>query len=46
MYRNAYAPGRGADVTAAQLRLAALSRAQEEAELAWLEAEEALEAAG
>ena len=41
-----YAPGRGADVTAAQLRLAALSRAQEEAELAWLEAEEALEAAG
>ena len=41
-----YTPGRGADVTAAQLRLAALERAQKEAEAAWLEAEEALEAAG
>ena len=41
-----YQPGRGADVAAAQLRLAALAREHEAAEAAWLEAEEALELAG
>ena len=40
-----YQPGRGADVAAAQLRLAALAREQEAEEAAWLEAEEALEMA-
>ena len=40
-----YAPGRGAEVTAAQLRLAAIGREAAEAETVWLEAEEALEAA-
>ena len=37
-----YAPGRTADVTAANTRLAALARETEHAEMAWLEAEEAL----
>ena len=41
-----YAQGGGADVTAAQVRLAALAREQEAEEAAWLEAEEALELAG
>ncbi|MCW3473163.1 ABC-F family ATP-binding cassette domain-containing protein [Limobrevibacterium gyesilva] len=40
-----YAPGRAADVTAAQTRLAAVVRAIEAAEADWLEAEEALAAA-
>jgi ATP-binding cassette subfamily F protein 3 len=40
-----YAPGRVADVTAANARLAAIRREAESAEMAWLEAEEALEAA-
>ena len=40
-----YQPGRGAEVIAAQQRLAEIGRAHEGAELAWLEAEEALEAA-
>ena len=40
-----YAPGRVAEVTAANARLAAIRREAEAAELAWLEAEEALEAA-
>jgi ATP-binding cassette subfamily F protein 3 len=40
-----YAPGRAAEVTAAQTRLAAIARATEAAEAAWLEAEAALEAA-
>jgi ATP-binding cassette subfamily F protein 3 len=37
-----YAPGRAADVTAANTRLAAITREVEAAEMAWLEAEEAL----
>ena len=37
-----YAPGRKADVTAANTRLAAITREVETAEMAWLEAEEAL----
>jgi ATP-binding cassette subfamily F protein 3 len=40
-----YAPGRVAEVTAANARLAAIRREAEAAEMAWLEAEEALEAA-
>ena len=40
-----YAPGRVADVTAANARLAAIRREAEAAETAWLEAEEALELA-
>ena len=40
-----YGPGRGADVTRLQTRLAALARATEAAETAWLEAEQALERA-
>ncbi len=40
-----YAPGRAADVTAANQRLAAIARETEAAELAWLEASEALESA-
>ena len=40
-----YAPGRVAEVTAANARLSAIRRESEAAELAWLEAEEALEAA-
>ncbi len=40
-----YAAGRGAEVTAAQQRLAALGREQGVEETAWLEAEAALEAA-
>lgn len=39
-----YAPGRAAEVTAAQTRMGALAREIEAAELAWLEAAEALEA--
>ncbi len=41
----AYAPGRAAELTAATTRLAAIGREQAGAEAAWLEAEEALEAA-
>jgi len=41
-----YAPGSTAKVTAAQTRLAAINRETEAAELDWLEAAEALEAAG
>jgi ATP-binding cassette subfamily F protein 3 len=41
-----YAAGKAADVTAANTRLAAIARAQAEAEAAWLAAEEAMEAAG
>ena len=41
-----YVPGRVAEVTAANARLAAIRRAAEEAEAVWLAAEEALEAAG
>jgi ATP-binding cassette subfamily F protein 3 len=37
-----YAPGRSGDVTAANTRMAAIVRETEAAELAWLEAEEAL----
>ena len=37
-----YAPGRTADVTAANTRLAAIARDVDAAEMAWLEAEEAL----
>ncbi len=37
-----YAPGRVAEVTAANTRLGAIARETETAELAWLEAEEAL----
>ncbi len=37
-----YAPGRSADVTAANTRLAAIARETDAAEIAWLEAEEAL----
>ena len=40
-----YAPGRAAEITAANARLAAIRREAEAAEAAWLEAEEALEAA-
>ena len=40
-----YAPGRVAEVTAANARLAAIRRESETAELEWLEAEEALQAA-
>ncbi len=40
-----YAPGRAAEVTAASTRLAALAREASAAELAWLQAEEALEQA-
>ncbi len=40
-----YAVGRAADVTAANTRLAAILREVEAAELAWMEAAEALEAA-
>jgi ATP-binding cassette subfamily F protein 3 len=40
-----YAPGRVAEVTAANARLAAIRRESEAAEMEWLEAEEALEAA-
>ena len=40
-----YAPGKTAEVTAANTRLAAIRREAEAAEAAWLEAEEALEAA-
>jgi len=39
-----YAPGRVAEVTAASTRLAAIARELDAAEMAWLEAEEALEA--
>jgi len=41
-----YAPGSANKVTAAQTRLAAINRLTEAAELDWLEAAEALEAAG
>ena len=40
-----YASGRVAEVTAANARLAAIRRESAAAETAWLEAEEALEAA-
>jgi ATP-binding cassette subfamily F protein 3 len=40
-----YAPGRAAEVTAANTRLAAIARETEAAELDWLEAEAAMEAA-
>ena len=40
-----YAPGRVAEATAANARLAAIRKEYESAETAWLEAEEALEAA-
>ena len=40
-----YAPGRAADITAANQRLAAIARETESAEMAWLEASEALEGA-
>ena len=40
-----YAPGRVAEVTAANARLAAIGRESEAAEMEWLEAEAALEAA-
>jgi ATP-binding cassette subfamily F protein 3 len=40
-----YAPGRAAEVTAAQTRLAAIARETDAAEADWLEAAEALEAA-
>ena len=40
-----YAPGRAGEITAANQRLAQLAREAEEAEAAWLAAEEALEAA-
>ena len=40
-----YAPGRVAEVTAANARLGAIRREAEAAEMEWLEAEEALEAA-
>jgi ATP-binding cassette subfamily F protein 3 len=41
-----YVPGKAAVVTAAQTRLAAINRETEAAELEWLDAAEALEAAG
>ena len=40
-----YAAGKAAEVTAANTRLAAIAREQEAAEMAWLEAEEAMEQA-
>ena len=40
-----YAPGRVAEVTAANARLVAIRREAEAAEALWLDAEEALEAA-
>jgi ATP-binding cassette subfamily F protein 3 len=40
-----YAPGKAAEVTAAQMRLAAIARETEAAEAEWLEAAEALEMA-
>ncbi len=40
-----YTPGRAADITAAQTKLAAVTKAIAAAEMAWLEAEEAIEAA-
>ena len=40
-----YVPGRAAEVTAAQTRMAAIARETETAEAEWLEAAEALEAA-
>jgi len=40
-----YVPGRAAEVTAAQTRLAAIARETQTAEAEWLEAAEALEAA-
>jgi ATP-binding cassette subfamily F protein 3 len=42
---NLYAQGKAAEVTAANTRLAAIVRAMEAAETAWMEAEEAMEAA-
>jgi ATP-binding cassette subfamily F protein 3 len=42
---NLYAAGKAAEVTAANTRLAAIARAMEAAETAWMEAEEAMEAA-
>ncbi len=41
-----YAPGRGTEIAAANARLAEIGRAAAAAETAWLEAAEALEAAG
>jgi ATP-binding cassette subfamily F protein 3 len=41
-----YAAGKAAEVTAANTRLAAIGREIENAEMAWLEAEEAMEQAG
>jgi ATP-binding cassette subfamily F protein 3 len=41
---NLYVPGKATEVTAANTRLAAIAREIEAAELAWLEAEEAMEA--
>ncbi len=41
-----YAPGRAGEVTAANQRLAAIGRETEAAEMAWLEASEALEGVG
>jgi ATP-binding cassette subfamily F protein 3 len=41
-----YAAGKAAEVTSAQMRLAAIGREVEAAELAWLAAEEAMEQAG
>jgi ATP-binding cassette subfamily F protein 3 len=41
-----YEPGRAADVTAANTRIAAIAREVAAAELVWMEAEEAIEAAG
>jgi ATP-binding cassette subfamily F protein 3 len=40
-----YAPGRAAEVTAANTRLAAIARETDAAEAAWLAAEEAMEQA-
>ncbi|RYE97402.1 MAG: ABC transporter ATP-binding protein, partial [Oxalobacteraceae bacterium] len=40
-----YAAGKAGDVTAANVRLAAIGREVEAAEMAWLEASEALEGA-
>ena len=39
-----YAPGRSAEITAANTRLAAVARESDAAEAAWLAAEEAMEA--
>jgi len=41
-----YASGKASEVTTANTRLAAIAREIESAELAWLEAEEAMEQAG